>query len=519
MTWHKKDTEATSFNFKGTFNKNAPRGPPTRARRSNSINFREAEDILDDPRSSRFHKKRSISKTNLPAALSLRQGDANFSLESSRQGSKSTDGPESTEELVNADNLRDGEHLLGLSDSVRTSIKAIRARDAFGLEADRTFGPEADKLSAFLNAGLKAENQRSHLVTLELIQYAHLDKLLADICDLKNTEPGPAQQVYEEVRKAVWLQKSWRSRLKLRYFEIETVRKAHLEKGGHLRGICLGKTDWTVDSNKKSKKSDAFYVGQWWLNIACAHRDRIVNSVSDKKATITPHKGCTIPLLVGREEVLHPYKTTYTLYSQPQSLFCSQLLSQSGKDVRILRGHELHSILAPEAGIRYDGMWKLSGLKMKLSKDPVNHWDESLDIHQLEFTLERVNKQKPMSEVVKIPTPSQMDDWLLYQMIEGDRVRQTEGLAQNWMWTKRDIQDGLERKSTKRAEINRANFDAEKTERQCAMSKEGKGLVDPQVRERLLAIQNAKNLKLQIPESAKGTKREEIKDVTEEDNK
>lgn len=43
------------------------------------------------------------------------------------------------------------------------------------------------------------------------------------------------------------------------------------------------------------------------------------------------------------------------------------------------------------------------------------------------LTLERVKGQRAVQEIVKIPRPSQLDDWQLYEKYEGEMVKQTGG--------------------------------------------------------------------------------------------
>lgn len=93
----------------------------------------------------------------------------------------------------------------------------------------------------------------------------------------------------------------------------------------------------------------------WWLNLACAHRDGIVGSTRE-----TPTKGkygvAALPLLTGREEVYFANGTIRYMKEGSLSDMHVSLLSQVGTTIRILRGHQLKSPLAPRAGIRYDGL-------------------------------------------------------------------------------------------------------------------------------------------------------------------
>lgn len=84
-------------------------------------------------------------------------------------------------------------------------------------------------------------------------------------------------------------------------------------------------------------------------------RDGFVDCVRE-----TPTKGkysvVALPLVSGYEDV---YAATnmarYAKESHLSELHLS-LITQVGQKVRILRGYQLRSPLAPEAGIRYDGV-------------------------------------------------------------------------------------------------------------------------------------------------------------------
>lgn len=56
------------------------------------------------------------------------------------------------------------------------------------------------------------------------------------------------------------------------------------------------------------------------------------------------------------------------------------------------------------------------------------------DIYTLRLTLERLQNQKSMANIVNIPKPSQLDDWKLYEELESTRVRDTEGKAKFDDW-------------------------------------------------------------------------------------
>lgn len=61
------------------------------------------------------------------------------------------------------------------------------------------------------------------------------------------------------------------------------------------------------------------------------------------------------------------------------------------------------------------------------------------DLFRVEITIEREGNQRGVSEINCIPTPSQIDDWDLYQQIrDGDAKRRLKPLEyQKWRATER----------------------------------------------------------------------------------
>jgi len=92
----------------------------------------------------------------------------------------------------------------------------------------------------------------------------------------------------------------------------------------------------------------------WWLNITCAERDGIVAD-SSEKLTKGRYGIPALPLLSGREEAGPGNTLQYIREGNARDMHVSLLL-QVGRQIRILRGHGLKSIFAPQAGLRYDGL-------------------------------------------------------------------------------------------------------------------------------------------------------------------
>lgn len=63
----------------------------------------------------------------------------------------------------------------------------------------------------------------------------------------------------------------------------------------------------------------------------------------------------------------------------------------------------------------------------------------------MRLTLERVPGQTPMDEILHIPRPSQLDEWGLYEKLERERIKQTEGDARLTEWIIRRDEERIER--------------------------------------------------------------------------
>ena len=77
------------------------------------------------------------------------------------------------------------------------------------------------------------------------------------------------------------------------------------------------------------------------------------------------------------EELLWPFDGTrltyhHTPHEPNATSLCQTLNSDTSKHVRVLRSYKLQSPLAPNAGIRYDGLYLLQGYGLKLT--PPNEW-------------------------------------------------------------------------------------------------------------------------------------------------
>ncbi len=144
---------------------------------------------------------------------------------------------QSSESLISIESVEpnwDQAKLLDLSDSVRADL-----RDG------NIFGPNATKLSCFLEAALKDEERRYPTLDFETIEYARLDKLLAELLQFADTmktsglTPELLLRFRADVSEAKSLQRRWRRRLDPFLFMINQHRCAVLVEGGRLKDVAF----------------------------------------------------------------------------------------------------------------------------------------------------------------------------------------------------------------------------------------------------------------------------------------
>lgn len=72
------------------------------------------------------------------------------------------------------------------------------------------------------------------------------------------------------------------------------------------------------------------------------------------------------------------------------------------------------------------------------------------ELHRITLSLERVPGQKAMDEVTKIPRPSQVDDWNMFERHEGDMIKRWMGTEAFGDWKATKAQDHTERSKYRR---------------------------------------------------------------------
>lgn len=88
--------------------------------------------------------------------------------------------------------------------------------------------------------------------------------------------------------------------------------------------------------------------------MACVYRDGLSNSQTGT-LKYGLNEIATLPLLEGVETFKSNCSCIHYKLEGSRKKMLVHLQDKVGKEIRILRGYQLRSRLAPEAGIRYDG--------------------------------------------------------------------------------------------------------------------------------------------------------------------
>lgn len=87
--------------------------------------------------------------------------------------------------------------------------------------------------------------------------------------------------------------------------------------------------------------------------------------------------------------------------------------------------------------------------------------DSKINKYRLELILERVARQGPFDDIRRIPKPSQLDDWTLFDKLEGDKVKMLQGQPSYLEWKLRRQEERVDLEEWKRAKLIGDSFASE----------------------------------------------------------
>ncbi|KAK4574942.1 hypothetical protein LTR86_000792 [Recurvomyces mirabilis] len=200
------------------------------------------------------------------------------------------------------------------------------------------------------------------------------------------------------------------------------------EQGGRLYDVCtpedatqeklLAKWLKTPEGTKLSpvrslRHGDlGFKPGDWWINRLFAFREGIINHSEAEGGVIADSIGAYAVVLAGSQEKSCFNSSSFIFRPSNNDKGRYRLTSgapESRQPVRILRSHNLQSFLAPKAGLRYDGLHKVSGWSIK--RDTKTR----AMVYDIHFV--RLPDQQPMEEVLSRPWIEEIEDYKEYKRL------------------------------------------------------------------------------------------------------
>ncbi|CAD6439445.1 48f01998-36fc-4981-bc1a-a3c0320bcd77 [Sclerotinia trifoliorum] len=271
----------------------------------------------------------------------------------------------------------------------------------------------------------------------EVIAHARLDKIVEEILQhVRNNFLSHGPSFRQIMRKVQKLREQWIETFGERYHAMDEERLKVMKKDGCLRDLDLQTTGevskvdgpmWKirrVETFSEKEANENFEPGAWFLNTHCAVRDGIVSDAKDGFIWGGNRKPVAFSMLsgfeikgIGRREWIHIIESRVCAYHAVR-------LTCVGSVVRLLRGHKLKSERAPRLGVRYDGLYKVESwgqVLLKLSSGP--------DIYRNTVTLVELAGQNTMEELDVVPTPWQMDDFVIYNRMIENEIKAREGEA------------------------------------------------------------------------------------------
>ncbi|KAL8730240.1 MAG: hypothetical protein Q9166_004217 [cf. Caloplaca sp. 2 TL-2023] len=239
------------------------------------------------------------------------------------------------------------------------------------------------------------EELASSPMTLDILRYSRMEKALQTIAEANGGGWPP-----DLVVKAKSLIARWEG-------SIGPLQRVHTDlwaPGGRLEGFAKphGWFSWEGEFQQVSDTS--------------VHpcRDGIIDNLR-YHITADNNVAYAIAMTQGNEaNVSKDGSSSYT--PLPSDLGAFKLMTtingEERRKIRVLRSWRLISSLAPAAGIRYDGLYRVTGYGVKL----VPGSEGNNDSWRYTFHLMRESCQDSMEKALAVPMPDQLDDWEDYRV-------------------------------------------------------------------------------------------------------
>ncbi|KAI9721835.1 MAG: hypothetical protein M1812_002171 [Candelaria pacifica] len=255
----------------------------------------------------------------------------------------------------------------------------------------------------------------STTIDIEDIGYSKVDRALLDICKAQTKWPA------DLVKRAEISLQTLEQRLgSLRKETLEELRalepyeNEEVMQGGWMERVDqqLRKDSWLVTGGDPERAYAAghngFEVGDWWIKAAYAYLDGIID---DSRDGITADEEGAYAILLGKDQEIdsgRPDMIVYKATSIDRGKFMLMRNLKSRLCVRILRSWKQDSVWAPRAGVRYDGLYAVTGYGIKLNTIQKDEWVYT-------FKLTREDGQPSLESALRHPTAEEYSEWKDYE--------------------------------------------------------------------------------------------------------
>ncbi|KAF2763778.1 hypothetical protein EJ03DRAFT_340268 [Teratosphaeria nubilosa] len=287
-------------------------------------------------------------------------------------------------------------------------------RDVLDQEVARE-GPDSIHAEDILKLDELIRQLRDADLDVRDIKYSRIHLAMLEICGRATRWPRVVIERCDGVAE-VWERK---------FGKLQDLGTFLYEEGGRLHGVCKPEDtskDKLMIRWMKAKEIKAFAAhswgdlgfkpGDWWINPLFAHRDGIIDRSENQGGIVADAHGAYAVLMTGDEEVSSStpnqfiYRAKHSHGSGRYRLTAAT--RESRKPVRILRSHTLRSFWTPKAGVRYDGLHKVTAWSIRQDRKTKEH------IYDITFT--RLSTEPSMEKVVLCrPWIEEVEDYKQYK--------------------------------------------------------------------------------------------------------
>ncbi|ORY05925.1 hypothetical protein BCR34DRAFT_42403 [Clohesyomyces aquaticus] len=206
-------------------------------------------------------------------------------------------------------------------------------------------------------------------------------------------------------------------------------------RGGRLEGIAskeefskaalvkrwAHQCPWRITPKKSRRHGDlGFPPGSWWLNPIFAHYAGMLDLESTDGGICYDKNGAYALLLKDTGELEAPSLDWLTYRCKRNDAGRFRLTAadaNSRQPIRILRNHSLNSVWGPKAGVRYEGLYCVSGWTVRPIR-PNDIIGLEYNVGDIVFEIKFERKDPvPLEEVLKHPTSAEIDDYTEYKRL------------------------------------------------------------------------------------------------------